>query len=68
MQPTTLKLKPTTFRPGRVVATVLAMLLLAAAMSWFYHPIMVKLHGGVWCMRAYPAGHQEFLYGGACNR
>jgi hypothetical protein len=33
-----------------------------------YHPVMVKLHGGTWCMKAYPDGHQEFLYGGACSR
>ena len=58
MQTTPSKLKLTTFRPGRVIAIVLTGALVATAAAWFYHPVMVKLHGGVWCMKAYPDGHQ----------
>jgi hypothetical protein len=51
MQTTTLKLKTATVRPSRVIATVVIELLLAEVGSWLYHPVMVKLHGGTWCMR-----------------
>ena len=68
MQTTTPKLKTATVRPSRVIAPVVTELLLAGVGSWLYHPVMVKLHGGTWCMRADPDGRSEFLYGGACSR
>lgn len=64
-------IKPTTFRAGKVLlgtalGFAIAMTLFTVAV-WFYHPIVVWLHGGRWCTQFSPDGERQILYNEDCN-
>lgn len=54
-------------RIGRVAIATVGIAGTVAIASWFYHPVMVGLHGGVWCVQTNPDGSMQQLYGDACS-